>query len=448
MFKFSRFNIHDYLLLKSFDPEVVKQAGVNIEEIEEDLQKALKSIKGKPGYIQREITVKRNGKTFTRKQWVKAPEAKKNEGPKMVMDKTTARNKIRDLKKKYGKEGVLKLAKELGIKWNEHSHEGVNYMRAAMALRSYLERGGKINESILQKQPEKKPEVKKQPKRGTSFAQMSDEKLKNLVQKMRNFLQDHNDETTKRLLDMAEKEMKKRGIKEEEPKPEPKKEEKIEPKKEEKQEENRKPKWKDTELKYEDKKWKVEARWAYWPARPGDNLKVEIFNKERWKRESVITVHEDENFGHIHVSSDIPKSILNKAKKFIKQMLEEREKEEKENPSQIKLDLPEEKDKEMVTKYDWTKAKGRILWIYDPHNKARNGAWVIDGVVKKKNDGDYMLGLHKIGKDGKLLPGKASNLRDQHASGIEFTLERTRDGKNTYGAVFRLGPEYNAPPER
>src|SRR5690606_1054873 len=433
MFKFSRFNLHDYLLLKTFDSEILKSAGVNLDEIEEDLQKALKAIKGKPGYIQREITVKRNGKTFTRKQWVKAPEAKKNEGPKMVMDKTTARNKIRDLKKKYGKEGVLKLAKELGIKWKEHSHEGVNYMRAAMALRSYLERGGKINESILQKQPTVKQD---KPKRGTTFSKISDDKLKNLIQKMRSFMKDHpNDATTKRLLRMAEEEAEKRGIKLEESTPE-----------HQKGAENQKPKWKDTKLEYEDKKWRVSASWTSWDANPGDHIRVEIFDKMAHKKVDVVYVEENTGYNHFEFNDyRYPKTIANKAKKMIKQMVEEKHKEESQNPSQLRFDQPEEKDKNMTTKYDWTKAKGRVLWIHDPFVKSRNGYWVITGVAKRKQNGNYIVGLQKIGKDGKLLPGKASNMRDESAFGIEYALERATEGKHENTTVFRLGPKYQEP---
>lgn len=54
MFKFSRFNIHDYLLLKSFNPEVVKQAGVNIEELEKSMNKELEKAMKHNGLIQRD----------------------------------------------------------------------------------------------------------------------------------------------------------------------------------------------------------------------------------------------------------------------------------------------------------------------------------------------------------------------------------------------------------
>lgn len=54
MFKFSRFNIHDYLLLKSFDPEVVKQAGVNIEELEKSMNKELEKAMKHSGLVQRD----------------------------------------------------------------------------------------------------------------------------------------------------------------------------------------------------------------------------------------------------------------------------------------------------------------------------------------------------------------------------------------------------------
>src|SRR5690606_14223817 len=192
-----------------------------------------------------------------------------------------------------------------------------------MALRSYLERGGKINESILQKQPTVKQD---KPKRGTTFSKISDDKLKNLIQKMRSFMKDHpNDATTKRLLRMAEEEAEKQEIK---------------------VEENQKPKWKDTKLEYEDKKWRVSASWTSWDANPGDHIRVEIFDKMAHKKVDVVYAEENTGYNHFEFNDyRYPKTIANKAKKMIKQMVEEKHKEESQNPSQLRFDLPEEKDK-------------------------------------------------------------------------------------------------------
>ena len=102
---------------------------------QEELSKALDKTK----MVQKEITVKgKNGTTFTRKQWVRATDAAKDDsskatpgvdlgdGSKAAIAKALANGATRDQ--------VMQAAKAAGITWKENDHPGINWMRASMAI--------------------------------------------------------------------------------------------------------------------------------------------------------------------------------------------------------------------------------------------------------------------------------------------------------------------------
>ena len=102
----------------------------------------LKSV-NRSGLVQKEITVTgKNGKTFTRKQWVRASEDKKNESS----THWTKVDSSEDAKKQIAqmiadgktKQQIMSEFKLKGVTWKEHEHAGINWMRASMAINKYI----------------------------------------------------------------------------------------------------------------------------------------------------------------------------------------------------------------------------------------------------------------------------------------------------------------------
>ncbi len=121
---------------------LVELAELNPETTEESLIKAM----NKEGLVQKEVTVHRkNGTTFTRKQWVRASEVKESKSPKGKKgggdDKGNKKkppfkfdlNKFNSIKS--DRTAALDYLKESGITWKEHEHKGVNWMRAMVAAK-------------------------------------------------------------------------------------------------------------------------------------------------------------------------------------------------------------------------------------------------------------------------------------------------------------------------
>lgn len=127
---------------------LVELAKLNPETTEESLIKAM----NKEGLVQKEVTVqRRNGTTFTRKQWVRAskvkepksPKGKKGGGDDGGNKKNPPDKKVKtpefDLDKfnsiKSDRTAALDYLKESGIAWKEHEQKGINWMRAMMAAK-------------------------------------------------------------------------------------------------------------------------------------------------------------------------------------------------------------------------------------------------------------------------------------------------------------------------
>lgn len=93
-----------------------------------------------------------------------------------TLDKASAKAIVDDLKKKYGSDKLVEMIKKAGITWKEHSHVGVNKMRAFMALREHIQAGKSIEaltgekpvqQQVESKQKEEKKKDKNEPKEGT-----------------------------------------------------------------------------------------------------------------------------------------------------------------------------------------------------------------------------------------------------------------------------------------
>lgn len=57
---------------------------------------------------------------------------------------TSSKEKVSILKKHLGVNGCTQLAESLGVTWKKDSHEAINWMRASMALKKYIEAGGDL----------------------------------------------------------------------------------------------------------------------------------------------------------------------------------------------------------------------------------------------------------------------------------------------------------------
>lgn len=122
-----------------------------------DLIKAM----SKQGLVQREVTVQGSHGTFTRKQWVRASEEQTNPRQASKQDEPAAGSKTstdlsefmsgKTLNGKTPKAGIVSVlssgvsrkdlmsaAKEAGVTWKENDNEGINWMRASMAIQKHL----------------------------------------------------------------------------------------------------------------------------------------------------------------------------------------------------------------------------------------------------------------------------------------------------------------------
>ena len=57
---------------------------------------------------------------------------------------TSSKEKVSTLKKHLGVNGCTQLAESLGVTWKKDSNEAINWMRASMALKKYIEAGGDL----------------------------------------------------------------------------------------------------------------------------------------------------------------------------------------------------------------------------------------------------------------------------------------------------------------
>lgn len=121
-----------------------------------DLIKAM----SKQGLVQREVTVQGSNGTFTRKQWVRASEEQTNPRQSDKQDTDTGSKHSTDLNEflsgktlngKTPKAGIVSVlnsgvsrselmsaAKSAGVTWKENANDGINWMRASMAIQKHI----------------------------------------------------------------------------------------------------------------------------------------------------------------------------------------------------------------------------------------------------------------------------------------------------------------------
>lgn len=105
--------------------------------------------------VQVQVTVKGKNGTFTRKQWKRASDVSssdtvisKPDDPSTKTPKkqdTPAGNSKQRLAQMLGshsRDEVMDFAKKNGVQWAEHSHVGINWMRASIAIQKHIDSNG------------------------------------------------------------------------------------------------------------------------------------------------------------------------------------------------------------------------------------------------------------------------------------------------------------------
>ena len=152
------------------DDAIIKSIA-NDEEHEYDGEELSKAI-DKAKLVQKEVSVKgKNGQTFTRKQWVRAGEEVKQ--PQDTKKQEDVKGKTTSSSNKSGKQQVAEMLasgksrtdimaefEKQGVTWKKNDHEGINWMRAAMAIQKHLEGSNSSNEeSASAPKAESKPDT-------------------------------------------------------------------------------------------------------------------------------------------------------------------------------------------------------------------------------------------------------------------------------------------------
>lgn len=114
----------------------------------------------------------------------------KSDSKKLSYYKASDATKQKVMKATDGMSGdeVIKMCKDKGIEWEEHSHKGINNMRAKMALAKYFDDGGKLDSSDKKADlsPEDKDTMKWFGLKGTETI----DELKNLRKKVQKNMDD------------------------------------------------------------------------------------------------------------------------------------------------------------------------------------------------------------------------------------------------------------------
>lgn len=177
----------------NLDTEVLEN--MNAITPSDELSKALK----KEGLVQKDVTVQGKNGTYTRKQWVRASEATSGDSKSTSTEqpKEDKAGKTEDKKSsisfslsegKNAKQSLAEMlssgtsrvdimaaAKEQGISWKENDHEGINWMRASMAIQKHMNEGGSAQ--FQGKMTDKATEQPKQENKQKSSSDNSNGKL-------------------------------------------------------------------------------------------------------------------------------------------------------------------------------------------------------------------------------------------------------------------------------
>lgn len=133
--------------------------------------------------VQVQVTVKGKNGTFTRKQWKKAsdvsssdtiiskPDDPSTKTPKQ-QDKPAGNSKQRlaQMLGSHSRDEVMDFAKKNGVQWAEHSHVGINWMRASIAIQKHIDSNGDIWKSFENGSQPQQPDTQKDGNSGQNDA--------------------------------------------------------------------------------------------------------------------------------------------------------------------------------------------------------------------------------------------------------------------------------------
>lgn len=104
--------------------------------------------------VQVQVTVKGKNGTFTRKQWKRAgdvsssdtvvskPDDPSTKNAKKQDTPGTSKQRLAQILSSHSRDEVMDFAKKNGVSWTEHSHVGINWMRASIAIQKHIDSNG------------------------------------------------------------------------------------------------------------------------------------------------------------------------------------------------------------------------------------------------------------------------------------------------------------------
>lgn len=133
--------------------------------------------------VQVQVTVKGKNGTFTRKQWKRAsdvsssdtviskPDDPSTKTPKK-QDKPAGNSKQRlaQMLGSHSRDEVMDFAKKNGVQWAEHSHVGINWMRASIAIQKHIDSNGDTWKSFENGSQPQQPDTQKDGNSGQNDA--------------------------------------------------------------------------------------------------------------------------------------------------------------------------------------------------------------------------------------------------------------------------------------
>lgn len=159
--------------------------------------------------VQVQVTVKGKNGTFTRKQWKRASDVSssdtvinKPDDPSIKTLKKqdepigNSKQRLAQMLSSHSRDEIMDFSKKNGVQWTEHSHKGINWMRASIAIQKHIdsngdvwksfENGSQSQQSDTQKDGDSTQSDSKTPKKQASMnkLEINKDKSKELVEKL------------------------------------------------------------------------------------------------------------------------------------------------------------------------------------------------------------------------------------------------------------------------
>lgn len=132
--------------------------------------------------VQVQVTVRGKNGTFTRKQWKRAsdvsssdtviskPDDSSTKTPKQDKPAGNSKQRLAQMLGSHSRDEVMDFAKKNGVQWAEHSHVGINWMRASIAIQKHIDSNGDVWKSFEDGSQTQQPDVQKDGNSGQNDA--------------------------------------------------------------------------------------------------------------------------------------------------------------------------------------------------------------------------------------------------------------------------------------